>query len=78
MGMLWPFIMAYIRKRISYEQLEDAMVRVMGESGKSLASRIAFAVILGPVFAWYLLARGMLMLTRGAESLSKNKVLVQV
>ena len=77
MGMLWPFIMAYIRKRIDYEHLEQAMVRVLGETGKMLASRIAYAIILGPVFAWYLLARGMLMLTRGAESLSRNRILVQ-
>ena len=36
------------------------MVRVLGETGKSLASRIAYGILLGPVFAWYLLARGVI------------------
>ena len=53
------------------------MVRVLGDSGKALASRIAWAMVLGPVFAWYLLARSVLLLTKGAENLSsKRKVLV--
>jgi len=77
-GQLWPFVIAYIRKRISYENLEDAMVRVLGETGKSLASRIGYGILLGPVFAWYLLARGVITLTRGAESLAKKRILMQV
>ena len=77
-GQLWPFVIAYIRKRISYENLEDAMVRVLGETGKSLASRIAYGILLGPVFAWYLLAKGVITLTRGAESLVKKRILSQV
>ena len=76
-GQLWPFVIAYIRERISYENLEDAMVRVLGETGKSLASRIAYGILLGPVFAWYLLAKGVIILTRGAESLTKKRILVQ-
>ena len=77
-GMLWPFVMAYIRKRISQNKLEEALVKVLGESGVSLASRLAYAIIFGPVFAWYLLARSVLLITKGAESFStKSRVLVQ-
>ena len=77
MGSLWPFIIAFMRKRINKKQLEKALVRVLGDSGKALASRIAWAMVLGPVFAWYLLARSVLLLTKGAENLSsKRKVLV--
>ena len=79
LGTLWPFVMAYIRKRIGQEQLERALVKVLGEAGVALASRLVWALIFGPVFAWYLLARSVLLLTQGAENLSsKRKVLVQV
>lgn len=65
---LWPFVMAYYRKRISQEQLQQACERVFGESGIALASRLSYAVILGPVFAWYLLARGVIGITTFAEN----------
>lgn len=54
---LWPFTVAYWRKRITQEQMEQAYERVLGDAGVALASRISYAVLLGPVFAWYLLAR---------------------
>ena len=50
--------MAYLRGRISREQLELVFFQVMGDSGIKLASRLSWAVVLGPMFAWWLLARG--------------------
>ena len=76
LAMLWPFTMAYIRKKINKEQLEEAYIRVLGESGKTLVSRLAWAIVLGPVFAWYLLSRGVILIVRGAENLSNNKILI--
>ena len=55
---LWPFVMAYLRGRISREQLELVFLQVMGDSGIKLVSRLSWAVVLGPMFAWWLLARG--------------------
>ena len=55
---LWPFEMAYLRGRISREQLELVFLQVMGDSGAKLVSRLSWAVVLGPMFAWWLLARG--------------------
>jgi hypothetical protein len=66
-GSLWPFVMAYIRKKITNEQLQRAMTKVLGESGVSLASRVSFAIVLGPVFAWYLLARSVLFMVKSAQ-----------
>lgn len=64
---LWPFVVAFLNKRISQEQLEQACVRALGESGVALAARVSYALLLGPVFAWYLLARGVMSLTRAAQ-----------
>ena len=58
MAALWPFTVAYLRKRITYEQLEAVYGKILGDSGVKLVSRISYATILGPIFAWYLLARG--------------------
>ncbi len=64
---LWPFVAAYIRGRITSAQLRQTSVRVLGESGKLLAVRLGYGALLGPVFAWYLLARGVILLTNAAE-----------
>jgi hypothetical protein len=58
MAALWPFTMAYLRKRITTDQLEDVYGKILGDSGVKLVSRTSYATVLGPLFAWYLLARG--------------------
>ncbi len=60
---LWPFVVAYMRKRITMDQLQAACIRVSGGAGRALASRVGYAVVLGPIFAWYLLARGAFKIT---------------
>jgi len=60
---LWPFVAAYLRRKITQEQLNRALTRVLGDSGLSLTSRIVWAATLGPVFAWYLLARSVFLIT---------------
>lgn len=69
---LWPFVVAYLRKRISQDQLEQACVKVFGQSGVSLASRLSYAALLGPLFAWYLLARGVMGLAKAASSQTES------
>ena len=55
---LWPFVMAYLRKKITQDQLQEVFERVLGQSGVMLTSRVVYATVFGPLFAWYLLARG--------------------
>ena len=55
---LWPFVVAYLRDRISKNKLEKVFEHTLGESGVALASRLSYAIVFGPLFAWYLLARG--------------------
>ena len=69
---LWPFVVAYFANRINQQQLSDACEKVFGDAGVALASRLSYAVILGPVFAWYLLARGVIGVTKYAEGTRSN------
>jgi hypothetical protein len=55
---LWPFVIAYLRGRISKNKLEKVFEHTLGKSGIALASRLSYAIVFGPLFAWYLLARG--------------------
>ena len=55
---LWPFVIAYLRKKIDRSQLEMVFEKVLGEAGIKLASRLTYAFVFGPLFAWWLLARG--------------------
>lgn len=80
LASLWPFVAAYLRERISYDQLVEAFQHVLGESGVALASRVSYAVILGPVFAWYLLARGVMGISNAAQrrDSSPRRLVLQV
>jgi hypothetical protein len=55
---LWPFVIAYLRDRISKSKLENVFEHMLGKSGIALTSRLSYAIVFGPLFAWYLLARG--------------------
>lgn len=60
MATLWPFIAAHIRGRITREQLTLAVQRLAPEGGKALARRVALAAAIGPLYAWWVLARGVM------------------
>ena len=64
---LWPFVMAYLRGHITQDQLTKLFERVLGHAGVSLASRVSYGLVLGPIFAWYLLARGVMGVVAMAE-----------
>ena len=57
-ALLYPFVIAFLKKQITEEDLKTVFKKVLGDSGLKLASRLTFATILGPIFAWWLLARG--------------------
>ena len=51
-------MISYLRGRISKNKLEKVFEHTMGKSGFALTSRLSYAIVFGPLFAWYLLARG--------------------
>lgn len=74
---IWPFTIAYGRKKISYSQYESALKAILPESGVSLASRLSYLVALGPIFAWYLLARGVGNAVKAIDTIEDRKILTQ-
>ena len=64
---LWPFVVAYLRDRIDSKQLAEACTTLLPESGKMLASRLVYATVFGPVFAWWLLARPIMVVGGSSE-----------
>ena len=75
---IWPFTIAYMRRKISYKSYEQALINITGDSGVMLASRLSYAVLLGPVFAWYLLARGIdLTVSKATEMHNMKKVIAR-
>jgi len=80
LAKLWPYVVAYMRGNIAKDQLTDVCMKVLPESGKALASRLIYAAALGPVFAWWLLARGVLIMTpipEGDEPYKVRKMILQ-
>jgi fermentation-respiration switch protein FrsA (DUF1100 family) len=70
---LWPFTVAYLRGRISKEQLSSAFERVLGEAGIALAGRISWGVLMGAVFAWFILAKGVMQIAKTQMPKGKNE-----
>lgn len=56
--LLYPFVIAYLNKRITQDQLQTVFKKVLQEQGVVIATRLTYAVLFGPLFAWYLLAKG--------------------
>ncbi len=75
---IWPFTIAYMRKKISYKSYEQALIKIVGDSGVMLASRLSYALLLGPIFAWYLLARGIDMAVSKATKMHDAKKVVVI
>ena len=69
---LYPFVIASARKNITMNQLKKVFKKALGEMGVSLASRMSYAVLMGPLFIWYLLARSVVMIFNGAVQISEN------
>lgn len=70
---LWPFVLAYLRGRISKEQLSSAFERVLGEAGIALAARIGWGVVTGAIFAWFILAKGVMQIAKTQMPKGKNE-----
>ena len=73
-AVLWPIVVAYMRGNIDQDELNLVFKHVLGDSGQKLASRLSYALVLGPVFAWFLLAKGVQSIVRMAEPTSKRKI----
>lgn len=75
---LWPFVVAHVRGRIDGEQLTQVCTLLLPETGKVLASRLAYAAVLGPVFAWWLLARAVMSVgdSRDEAEIPKRRLLI--
>jgi uncharacterized protein (DUF697 family) len=71
---LWPFTVAFMRGRIDKEQLQSVVMAVLPETGGVLAARLAYAVALGPVFAWWLLARGVMKVSEPDDAQERSVV----
>lgn len=71
---LWPFVAAYIRGLISRQQLAKAVERVLPRGGADFVRRIALAAAIGPLYAWWVLARGVMTLvpTESEASIEKQ------
>lgn len=72
--LLYPFVIAYFRKKISYKQLQMVFQKVLGEQGLKLVAKVSYGFIFGPIFAWYLLAKGVKGLVVAVEPEDKSKI----
>jgi hypothetical protein len=64
---LWPYTIAYLRKKISFDDYQKAVAKICPSLGLQFASRVSYAIVLGPIFAWYLIARSVFVITKTKE-----------
>ena len=61
--LLWPIIVSYLRGQSDYAEMKSRLRAELGDAGLALARRLALGAAFGPVYVWYLLARGVMELT---------------
>ena len=54
---LWPFVVAYYRKKITADQLKQASVHILGTYGERLALKLLAVAVFGPIALWTFLAK---------------------
>ena len=67
LALLWPTVAGFLRGKLSRNDLEGCLREELGDAGVVLAKRIALSAVLGPIYVWYLLARGIVELTPNLE-----------
>ena len=55
--LVWPLLIAYYKNKITYKQFKKAIIKIFGKQGIKIASILTYGLIFGPLFAWYLLAK---------------------
>ena len=73
---LWPFVVAYNRKKISKEILIKACKEILPKTGEELVKRIFFMATFGPIYAWYVIAKIVIKYTPEPENTKQSKRLV--
>lgn len=67
LALLCPMVVQYLREKMSGNKLEKRLYEEMGDAGVLLDKRVTLSAALGPVYVWYLLARGILKLIPDPE-----------
>jgi ssDNA-binding Zn-finger/Zn-ribbon topoisomerase 1 len=65
---LWPFVIAYYRKKIDIDQLKEACKHILGTYGERLAVKIVELMVFGPIVVWTLLAKTIIQVTDYGEA----------
>ena len=65
---IWPFFVAFMRKKIDFKMLQKALEKISPKAGKELAYKLTFSAVLGPVYGWYVLASTLMDLIPNSES----------
>ena len=73
---LWPFGVAFNRKKISKEKLIKACKIIFPKAGGELVKRIFFMATFGPIYAWYVIAKTAMKYTPEPENTKQSKRLV--
>ena len=60
---LWPFVVAYKRKKISPETLKKACKIIFPKAGEELVKRIFLITTIGTLYAWYVIAKTVIKFT---------------
>jgi len=65
--LLWPHVLRYMKRESTQEDLTEALQRELGAGGVRIAKRIVLGAAIGPLYVWWLLARGVMELVPKAE-----------
>jgi len=65
-ALVWPLLMLYYSGKIPYSKFKEMMQKIFKKQSIKVISRLSYGLIFGPVFAWYLLARSIKVISNNA------------
>ncbi|MCY4263026.1 MAG: hypothetical protein OXC97_06940 [Candidatus Dadabacteria bacterium] len=65
--LLWPHVLRYMRRESTQEDLTETLQKELGAGGARIAKRVILGAAVGPLYVWWLLARGVMELVPKAD-----------
>ena len=65
--LLWPHVLRYMKGESTQENLTETLQKELGTGGARIANRIILGAAIGPLYVWWLLARGVMELVPKAD-----------
>jgi hypothetical protein len=78
LAQIWPFFVAYARGSITGSQLSEVIKSMAPKTGARVARHVLLGAAVGPVYAWWILARAVMGVVPSSQGNSAGRYLLKL